>query len=254
MATSLLIVSHSAALADGVVELVSQIGPDVVIRAVGGSRSGELGTDFDRVAAAMTEAGGAGEGVVVLTDLGSATITAETAVELLGAADVLVADAPFVEGAVAAAVAAQAGEDVAAVRRAAESVVRIFASARPLPEAATAGVAGGDELAGAAAEAAGAVTAEDDRGLTDPGEAVERRVRLENELGLHARSAAMLARVVSGFDAVVTLDGADATSVFALMTLGLGKGDEFTVRASGPQAADVLDAVAQIVADGFGEE
>ena len=77
---------------------------------------------------------------------------------------------------------------------------------------------------------------------------------LHNKVGLHARPAALLARLVAGFDAEVTVNDVDAASVLALMGLGLEKGDEMHVRARGAQAEDAMAAVDQAVADGFGEE
>ena len=76
---------------------------------------------------------------------------------------------------------------------------------------------------------------------------------LDHELGLHARPAAMLARLVAGFDARVEINGVDGASVLALIGLEARDGDLLTVRASGPQAEHVLDAVAQMVDDRFGE-
>src|SRR5690349_16776705 len=103
----LVLVSHSAKLAEGLADLAGQMAPDVPIRAAGGMPDGGLGTDFDAVSAALDQAQ-QGAGVVILYDLGSAKMTAELAVEMLGDPNTaVVADAPFVEGAVAAAVAAQ---------------------------------------------------------------------------------------------------------------------------------------------------
>ena len=106
MTVRLVVVSHSSKIADGAVELAAQMAPDVLILPAGGTDDGRIGTSLDKVMAALEQA--AGDGVVVLADLGSAVMTAESAVEF--AADpgsVLIADAPIVEGLVAAAVAAQ---------------------------------------------------------------------------------------------------------------------------------------------------
>jgi PTS hybrid protein len=62
----------------------------------------------------------AGDGVVVLCDLGSAVLTVRAVLEDLDRQSVLLADAPFVEGAVAATVTAAAGGDIKAVAAAAE--------------------------------------------------------------------------------------------------------------------------------------
>ncbi|MFA4841706.1 MAG: dihydroxyacetone kinase phosphoryl donor subunit DhaM, partial [Agrococcus sp.] len=112
MSVGLVIVSHSARIAEGVVELAAQMAPSVVIVAAGGTDDGGIGTSFDRVQAALGEAE-SGDGVVVLCDLGSAVLTAETAVDFSDAPErIRIADAPIVEGAVAAAVAAEAGDDL----------------------------------------------------------------------------------------------------------------------------------------------
>jgi PTS hybrid protein len=79
----LVIVSHSAKVADGTLELASQMaGDDVRIVAAGGLEDGSIGTDATRIMAAIEKAD-AGAGVVVMVDLGSAVLSASTALELL---------------------------------------------------------------------------------------------------------------------------------------------------------------------------
>ena len=118
----IVLVSHSDALARGLRELLLQIGGiDLAVAVAGGTDDGRLGTSYRRIADAITSVD-KGSGVVVLTDLGSAVLTARSVLTDLadrGPASVLV-DAPFVEGAVAAAVIAGTGADVATVRAAAE--------------------------------------------------------------------------------------------------------------------------------------
>ncbi|QBS38295.1 PTS-dependent dihydroxyacetone kinase phosphotransferase subunit DhaM [Thermaerobacter sp. FW80] len=122
--TALVLVSHSRRLAEGVRELAAQMaGPAVPILVVGGLDDGTLGTDATRILAVLEEALRRAAGVVVLVDLGSAYLNAVTALELLAEdrrARVHVADAPLVEGAVLAAVAASVGEAAATVRQRAE--------------------------------------------------------------------------------------------------------------------------------------
>ena len=119
----LLFVSHSAAIAAGLVELARQMATTAALVAAGGTDDGRIGTSLDKVMAALEQA--AGDGVVVLADLGSAVMTAESAAEFAAEpGSVLIADAPLVEGLVAAAVAAQAGAEAAAVKDAAEAVYR----------------------------------------------------------------------------------------------------------------------------------
>jgi phosphoenolpyruvate---glycerone phosphotransferase subunit DhaM len=118
----IVLVSHSAALAEGTAELAGQIaGGTVIIATAGGTEDGRIGTSIDKVERAVRLAD-SGAGVVILPDLGSSVLTVRA---LLSDADdlpdqVAVADAPFVEGAVAATVTAAAGGDVKAVLSAAE--------------------------------------------------------------------------------------------------------------------------------------
>ena len=118
----LVIVSHSATLAAGVVELARQMGgEDVAIEPAGGMADppGEIGTDMQLVLAAIERAA-SDDGVLVLMDLGSAVMSAEMAVEMVEGTEVLLCEAPIVEGAVAAAVASSAGASLADVAHAAE--------------------------------------------------------------------------------------------------------------------------------------
>lgn len=117
----IVLVSHSAALAEGTAEVAGQIGGgSVIIAPAGGTEDGGIGTSIERVRQALLAAGGSA-GVVILPDLGSSVLTVRALLsEEDFAGPVAVADAPFVEGAVAATVAAAAGGDVKAVLQAAE--------------------------------------------------------------------------------------------------------------------------------------
>jgi phosphoenolpyruvate---glycerone phosphotransferase subunit DhaM len=116
----IVLVSHSASLADGLAELAGQMaGPSVGIIAVGGAPTGGLGTDEDAVRAAIRRAD-RGHGVVVLADLGSSVLTARHVLESRANGHAQLVDAPLVEGALAAAVASSAGSPIEAVVEAAE--------------------------------------------------------------------------------------------------------------------------------------
>jgi dihydroxyacetone kinase phosphotransfer subunit len=133
----IVLVSHSARLAEGAADLASQVsGGTVRVLAAGGTEDGELGTSAEKIARAVAGAE-AGAGVLVLPDLGSAVLTVRAMLADMeglagtGPADagsladvpsarVVLADAPFVEGAVAATVTAAAGADLRAVAAAAE--------------------------------------------------------------------------------------------------------------------------------------
>jgi len=116
----IVLVSHSSRLAEGVAELAGQVsGGTVTIVAAGGTDGSGLGTSAAKVSAALERAD-SGAGVLVLPDLGSAVLTVRALLAELPEAAVTIADAPFVEGAVAATVTAAAGADLRAVAKAAE--------------------------------------------------------------------------------------------------------------------------------------
>lgn len=229
MTVGIVLVSHSAKLAEGLAELAAQMAPDVRIIPAGGlPDGGGIGTDYDEVVAA-TQRADSGDGVVLLYDLGSAQMTAELAVETLAdPSAALVVDAPLVEGAVAAAVAAQGGADRKAVGEA----------------AASAGLAPDLDL-----------LPDDD--ATDEEGLVQKEFTLTNDVGLHARPAAIVVRSLASFEAEVSVrlgaQEADAHSVLALMSLGARQGDRIVVRARGAQAAEAVAKVAELVASNFGE-
>lgn len=128
MAVGIVIVSHSAKLAEGVVELARQMAHGKVrILPAGGTLDGALGTSPERVAAAIGAAD-TGDGVLVLLDLGSAAMAAEVAYEqlpLAKQASVLISEAPVVEGAVVAAVEASVGSSLAVVAETANGALKL---------------------------------------------------------------------------------------------------------------------------------
>jgi len=234
----LVVVSHSAGLAAGVVEVAAQMAPDVIVVPAGGTADGGIGTDFDAVTGALERAE-SGAGVVLLYDLGSARMVAEMAVEL--AENARLVDAPLVEGAVAAAVAAQGGADLDDVAHAAAE-----AAALPGGPVVADDVAGGVDLIGSQSIVA-----------ATPVEPAEVTVPLTNKIGLHARPAAMVARAMTQLDARVTVRfggaTADGRSVLALMGLGARGGDEVHVSATGPQADEALRTFQDLAARDFDE-
>ena len=116
------IVSHSWKIADGIKDLTDQVAAQVPnIIACGGMEDKEIGTDAIRISEAIKMAD-QGDGVVILADLGSGVMSAETAIDLLDGEvpNVKIANAPVVEGAIGAAVAAACGLDFEKVLAAAE--------------------------------------------------------------------------------------------------------------------------------------
>lgn len=112
---SLLVLSHSKKLAEGVKELAGEMSGGASIYAVGGTKEGALGSDFDATFAALSEAADKGE-VIVLADMGSTRMTAQMALEALdedAQKRVYPNDAALVEGSVLAAVSMAAGMEAA---------------------------------------------------------------------------------------------------------------------------------------------
>jgi multiphosphoryl transfer protein len=242
----IVVVSHSASLAEGVVEVAREMGgPDVAMQAAGGLNLPDrpLGTDAAMVLQAIEEAY-SDDGVLVLMDLGSAVLSAEMALDMLAPErrqHVLLCEAPLVEGAVAAAVAARLGSPLEEVAGEARGGLQSkVAHLGPSPEQ--------QQTAG------------------DPGEvgiaasAGSRSIRfvVEPPLGLHARPAARLVQTAGRFDAEIEVSNltaprgpATARSLNALATLGVRHGHEVLVAARGREADEALAAIEDLARRNF---
>jgi multiphosphoryl transfer protein len=249
----IVVVSHSQTLAEGVVRLAREMGGDeLALEAAGGmEEEGVLGTDAERVRAAIERAM-SDDGVLVLMDLGSALMSAEFAIEMLpeGGDRVVLSEAPLVEGAVAAAVAARGGASLQEVAQEARGALAMKAS-----------------QLGVSADEDGPTETDSDGARVDAeasdvdGARVDAEASLPvlNAIGLHARPAARFVETARGFDAEVRvgkLGGAPpvkATSLTNVVALGARQGDTLVVWASGPQAADAIAALEELGATGFGD-
>ena len=124
MSVSLVIVSHSTRLAEGVAELAGQMAHGkVAIAVAGGTAEGGLGTSVEKILAALYLVDGP-DGILVLLDLGSAVMATEMAIEAFvhnSEHMVTISPAPLVEGAVIAAVEASVGNSLQEVAEAAAS-------------------------------------------------------------------------------------------------------------------------------------
>ncbi|MCT4597944.1 MAG: dihydroxyacetone kinase phosphoryl donor subunit DhaM [Vallitalea sp.] len=118
----IVIVSHSKNIAEGIYDLAKQMtGENHSMVFAGGLEDGSIGTDAIMIKSAIEDAN-KGDGVVVTVDLGSAVLSAETAIELLEEnITVKIADAPIVEGTIAASVQASIGGNLEEVIEAAQS-------------------------------------------------------------------------------------------------------------------------------------
>lgn len=121
----IVIVSHSAKVAEGAADMVRQmVGEEVPLAWTGGNSAGGLGTDFAAIGAAIDRAWSEA-GVAILVDLGGAETNSEMAVEALPdnrRDKVVICNAPVVEGAVVAAAEAAGGAPLSVVRRTAEEL------------------------------------------------------------------------------------------------------------------------------------
>ncbi len=85
-----------------------------------------------------------------------------------------------------------------------------------------------------------------------------RTVEIINERGLHARASAKFVKMSGGFDAEVTVSRegqtVDARSIMGLMMLAAGPGSHIEITAEGPEAAQAVEALAELVAARFDEE
>lgn len=252
----IVVVSHSRALAEGVVALAREMAGDALaLEPAGGIEDDDpahpaLGTDAERVRVAIDRAM-SGDGVLVLMDLGSALMSAEFAVELLGDAPgaVRLSGAPLVEGAVAAAVAASGGATLDEVAAEAEGALAMKAAQIDGDQAAA--TAGGDDPGDIPGPEQSPPSPSEPDALAE--------LAIGNEIGLHARPAARFVATAHRFDADVRVakrgggPPVGAGSLTNLVALGARLGDTLVVTATGPQAQDAVAALQQLAQDGFGD-
>ncbi|MDQ0484554.1 dihydroxyacetone kinase phosphoryl donor subunit DhaM [Guptibacillus hwajinpoensis] len=117
----LVIVSHSPYISKGLVQMLEEAQPEVTVMDAGGTDDGDMGTSAMRIQTAIEKAE-AGEGVVVLVDFGSSVMNAEMAIEMIETeSDIMIADAPLIEGAYSAVMEAGFGKSLEEVVNAATS-------------------------------------------------------------------------------------------------------------------------------------
>jgi len=86
---------------------------------------------------------------------------------------------------------------------------------------------------------------------------LHKTVFIKNELGLHARSAAQIAEIAMKSTGKVWVmkneEKADASSIMDILTLECGKGTEIRIIIENPGDTDILNAIVDLVDNGFGE-
>ena len=242
---SIVIISHSRRLAEGVRELAEQMTRgQVKIAIAGGVDDAEnpIGTDFQAVWSAIEEVY-SDDGVLVLMDLGSAILSAESALELFTPeqqSKIQLCAAPLVEGTMAAAVQASSGASLAAVR--AEAEQSLMAKQSQLSSATGQLPTPSIPLA---------------ESLKSQSQVSSFTFRVLNAHGLHARPAARLVELANRFPATLTLQkgerSANAKSINQVATLAARQGETLTIWAVGDEAEAAAAAILALAAEGFGE-
>ena len=110
----IVIVSHSKNIAQGVIDLISQVAKDISITYVGGTKDGGIGTSFDQVQRAIEE--NDKDTLLAFFDLGSAKMNLEMVADFTDK-EVIINSVPIVEGAYTAAALLQAGADLETIRK-----------------------------------------------------------------------------------------------------------------------------------------
>ena len=263
MTVGLVIVSHSAQLAQGVVALAQQMTKGAVpLAAAGGADDGKgndiLGTSAERIANAIQSVDSP-DGVLVLLDLGSAILSTEFALELLDEkqrAHVHLSYAPLTEGGITAAIEASMGHDIVAVKQAAEQL----ASAERLKLLKPFEQQGDEETAQATTTETSSPSQQPNVGTDSsrpPTPALEASFVLANPAGLHARPASLFVRAAADFQAITEVvshgRSAKGSSLVEILALGVRQGDTILVRTHGVDAQAALDALRALIEANFHE-
>jgi len=242
----IVIVSHSAKLAEGVVELARNMGgAELAIQAAGGLTTDDttLGTDPILILNAIEHVYSE-DGVIVLMDLGSAILSSEMALELLPEekrSKIFLCEAPIVEGAIAAAVQARIGGSIQQVINEARGAL--------MPKSTHLNI-GVPEISQTQA-----ASASHENHLSI-------QLTVKNTLGLHARPAARFVQAAGKFPQETILvsnlttkkESVNAKSINNVITLGVRQGHQIEVTASGPNARAALDAIKILAENNFGDQ
>ncbi len=109
----IVVVSHSKNIAQGVLDLISEVAKDISITYVGGTEDGSIGTSFDQVQAVVEQ--NDKDTLLVFFDLGSAKMNLEIVADFTDK-EIIINSVPIVEGAYTAAALLQAGTDLEAIK------------------------------------------------------------------------------------------------------------------------------------------
>ena len=87
---------------------------------------------------------------------------------------------------------------------------------------------------------------------------IEREAEIVNQLGLHARAAAKMVHTAGAYQSRITIsrngEEVDAKSILGIMMMAVGYGSKVTLRCEGNDEEAAMKAVADLIANRFGEE
>lgn len=234
----IVLVSHSLALAQSTMELALEMiqGQPPPIRIAAGADGG-FGTEATAIAQAIDDLAET-QGVVVMTDLGSAQLSTTLAMDLRTTNHpVLISIGPFIEGTMAAVIGARSGRTLTEVAYEADNA---------LAAKSTVG-------SGAAADVA---SSNMPRGT----EVASSQEVLINQFGIHTRTASALVQLAAEYRSEIWLSNttsgrgpANASSLIELLSLGAQNNDQILIKAQGIDASQAVQAIQNLVRQGFGQ-
>ncbi len=243
----IVLVSHSAKLAEAVVELAAQMTQEpapIAIAAGIDDPENPFGTDVIKVQEAI-ESVYSDAGVVILMDLGSAVMSTEMALEFLSSSQInhiKISTAPLVEGAISAIVQASLGANIQQVMTEANAALTAKISQINV-----------DEI----------VPNKNQENRNNIEKATSLKIiktTVENKLGIHARPAAKIVALANKFESEITLQnltknsqGINAKSINQVITLAVKQGHEIAITATGNDADLALTKIQELITNNFGE-
>ncbi|MGD1806846.1 phosphoenolpyruvate--protein phosphotransferase [Dapis sp. BLCC M126] len=243
----IVLVSHSAKLAEAVVELAEQMTQEpapIAIAAGIDDPENPFGTDVIKVQEAI-ESVYSDAGVIILMDLGSAVMSTEMALEFLSSSQrnhIKICTAPLVEGAISAIVQASLGANIQQVMAEANAALTAKISQINVDEIVP------DQNLG------------NINNIEKENSSKTIKTTIKNQLGIHARPAAKLVAIANQFQSEITLQNLtknsqviNAKSINQVITLAVKQRHEVAITATGNDADLALTKIQESITNNFGE-
>ncbi|NEQ73704.1 MAG: phosphoenolpyruvate--protein phosphotransferase [Okeania sp. SIO2C9] len=244
----IVLVSHSAKLAEAVAELAEQMTQELVPIAIAAGiddPENPFGTDVIKVQEAI-ESVYSDAGVLVLMDLGSAVMSTEMALEFLSSTqinNVKISTAPLVEGAISAIIQSSLGANIQQVMTEANAALTVKKSQINI-----------DEIP------SDKTTIANNKKIEQETKCKEVKITVKNQLGIHARPAAKLVSIANQFQSEIQLQNLtknshkiNSKSINQVITLAVKQGHEIAIIATGNDADLAVTKIKELIANNFGE-